>query len=225
VRCLYLDESGFSNPEHEPFAIVAGPLVHGDRDMHRAEQALTRLKRKLIPDQPDAILHAMHVWHGSPPWHRNKFSIVDRKGVITAINAICDEFSIPVSMGLVHRQTIAAQNPELKGKTLQKFIYCVAAAQCIHAADVWLRNNVIGPAENAIVIAEDGQQTRENMRELHAFLRSKDCVSALAKAGAPLTQVQQLPLQRIVDTIHFAEKNIRRCCSWLIHAPSRSSGG
>jgi len=31
VRMIYFDAAGLSNPKHEPYIVVAGVIIHGDR--------------------------------------------------------------------------------------------------------------------------------------------------------------------------------------------------
>ena len=43
VRLIYLDEAGISNPAHEPFLVVAGILIHGDKQWKLIEGDLVNL--------------------------------------------------------------------------------------------------------------------------------------------------------------------------------------
>jgi hypothetical protein len=49
VRFVFLDEGGIS--QREPFAVVAGVVVHGDKQLIPLELEIQRLVRKHIPQE------------------------------------------------------------------------------------------------------------------------------------------------------------------------------
>ena len=74
VRIAYVDEAGTSNPKEEPYLVVAGVMLHGDRDMPKLQGKLERLaKAYQLPTT--TCFHAMDIFHGnglfdrySPKW-------------------------------------------------------------------------------------------------------------------------------------------------------------
>jgi hypothetical protein len=66
VRILYLDESGIGKITHEPHLLVAGVLVHGDKQWVPVRDHLRSLLEGAVPaGQPiPKCLHAVDIYHG-----------------------------------------------------------------------------------------------------------------------------------------------------------------
>jgi hypothetical protein len=65
LRFVFLDEGGIS--KHEPFAVVAGVIVHGDEQLVPLEREIHKLVLKHIPaEQQDGfVFHATDIWSGT----------------------------------------------------------------------------------------------------------------------------------------------------------------
>jgi hypothetical protein len=74
---------------------------------------------------------------------------------------------------------------------------------CLIWADAWLEEYAAD--ELATVVHEDGVSGKPMIRELLRIIRSEQLME---RAGFPddLKQRFKLPLRRIIDTVHFAEK-------------------
>jgi hypothetical protein len=66
VRILYLDESGIGNIANDPDLVVAGVLVHGDRQWIPLKNHLLSLLRSYVPQGAPTpkFLHAVDIYHG-----------------------------------------------------------------------------------------------------------------------------------------------------------------
>jgi hypothetical protein len=207
MRLLYLDEAGFSNPAQEPYSVVGGVLLHGNRDIKRVEERLRIIARKFQPENPDVIFHAKDIFHGTKEWHRDKFPREQRLQILTELCGISSEFDFQVVMGIVKRSHYDNSHP---GMDTETGIYVTSAIQCIMTADTYLRRNV-SDFELAMVIAEDRHNVKRHMREMQRYLQSdeskeidKKCPPDIRPA---LDVFAPLPLQRIVDTVHYAAKD------------------
>src|SRR5688572_19923792 len=67
VRFIFCDEAGISNPEHEPFAVVAAVIIDADRQLHAIERHLAKLvDRHIRPRHREGfVFHATELFNGS----------------------------------------------------------------------------------------------------------------------------------------------------------------
>jgi hypothetical protein len=96
---------------------------------------------------------------------------------------------------------LAPEDEEPNAKV--RVIHNVAAVDCLIWADKWLER--YAPSELATVIHEDGTSAKPLIKQSVRFLRSP----ALLDGGGidePVRKQFNLPLRRIIDTVHFAEK-------------------
>jgi hypothetical protein len=49
MRLVYLDEAGISNPQQEPYLVVAGIIVHADKQWYALERYLRDMVTDFIP--------------------------------------------------------------------------------------------------------------------------------------------------------------------------------
>jgi hypothetical protein len=66
VRLVFLDEAGTSNPEHEPYLVVAAVIVDADKKLIAAQKYLDELVTRHIPlrHQDGFVFHATHIFNG-----------------------------------------------------------------------------------------------------------------------------------------------------------------
>ncbi len=66
MRLVYMDEAGISHQAQEPFLVVSGVILHGDRDLNGVENQLERIMHRNIPERlrDGFIFHATEVFNG-----------------------------------------------------------------------------------------------------------------------------------------------------------------
>lgn len=206
VRLVYLDEAG--TDQAAPFLCVAGVLVHGDYQWPQMAERFSDLLKRYIPetDWPGLIFHATDIYHGSGYFNRNKPEWADvnkRHQLLDDIAKIIDDMSLPIVAGTYEKKTfgMGVVDPLEAQKHESKFIHNVAAADCLMWADQWLER--FAPSELATVIHEDGTRAKPMIKATLRILRDEEF---LKKEGLSNLQDHGLPLKRIIDTVHFAEK-------------------
>jgi hypothetical protein len=203
VRITYLDEAGIS--AHEPYVVVAGVLIDGDRQLARVEDYLDHLVKKHIPDEHahGFVFHAADIWAGSEGIFkdRSEWPFDRRIAILKDLAAIPVKFDLVVSMGWVEKATAF---PEHGGQSaisafdMSVAAHAVAFMDCAIAANIFLRE---ATNEYTILIAEDRDSVRNLMKSTLALCRNE---RALRAANIEFGEI--LPLERVRDTVHFAKK-------------------
>jgi hypothetical protein len=205
MRLVYLDEAGSDN--EASFLCVSGVLVHGDHEWPEVDRRIVALIDKYIPE-PDRLgffFHATDIYHGSKYFDRRKPEWSDAKRREELINEIADiinDLSLPVVFGKYRKKTFGVSSGVLipDGKQKDRLVHDLAVINCLIRADAWLAR--YAPDELATVIHEDGTPTKRLIKLSVRFARSADHLKAQGYADV----LPGLPLNRIIDTVHFAEK-------------------
>src|SRR5436190_43243 len=106
VYLAYIDEAGISNPQHEPFLVVAGVIVHADKKQLAVSRHLDRLVRRFIPpDKQDGfVFHATEIFGGvGKLFNREDWPLPKRLEIADALAAIPASFGLPIVYGAVER--------------------------------------------------------------------------------------------------------------------------
>lgn len=207
VRLIYLDEAGTdASASH---LCVAGVLVHGDGDWPKVDKRIADLIERFIPEphRRDFIFHAKDIYHGSGYFDRRKpewAAPASRNAVLDGLAAIIDDLNLPVVFGNYDKAKFG-QNiglPETVDKLKLELIQRTALVDCLVRADAWLER--FAPSELATVIHEDGVPMKGLMKYTVSQLRDAEALSV--DLSPQLMAESGLPLKRIIDTVHFAEK-------------------
>jgi hypothetical protein len=197
VRLLYLDEAGISKRDEEPYLVVAGMIVHGDRDWKPLQARIDVLVREYIPeeDREDFVFHATELFSGGKYFTREKWPREKRWEILRKLVSIPHAMHLPVISGWVDRSESIFEDSDAPDVLAHTMAFC----QCLISAERWMRyfceNDV------AMVIAEDTQSVKPSLKGALRTLRDPKRLVELQ-----LDDVPNLPLQKIVDTVHFAGK-------------------
>ena len=206
VRLVYLDEAG--TDFKAPVLAVAGVLVHGDYQWPEVDKRIRSLIDQFIPesDRPGFVFHATDIFHGSGYFDRRKpawDAFEKRVPIINGLAAIIEDLRLPVVSGHYTKSKygVGILTGQESLKSLGAMVHGNAAADCLMQADKWLAK--FAPDELATVIHEDGAATKFLIKRSVSVLRDP----ALS-GGLPEYTLQKLglPLKRIIDTVHFADK-------------------
>jgi Protein of unknown function (DUF3800) len=209
MRLAYIDEAGISNPKQEPFLVVAGVLIHADKNMVEIERYLDRLVDQYIPVeyQSDFVFHATELFNGGGRvFRRNdpRFPLSFRLEIADRIAAIPRKFGLRLAFGFVERAKFPVTSAVVhynslpqKAKVIAAHVtaFTVASMQIDH----WMRANA--PAEICMLIIEDNDQARSLMRQTHIYHQDKNQAQFMDDAIKPY-----FPLRRIKNDPLFENK-------------------
>jgi hypothetical protein len=233
VRLAFLDESGRSR--HEPIIVVAGIIVHGDRVYRKLEQRLTEIVVKHIPredwpgfpreDWPGFVFHAKDIFQGAGYFKdKGKWPRERRFPILHDIAKLPTEFWMPVVFGHVNKdeyrkdaaqQIMMHSNENNRAHVIDVAEHMVAAARA--EIGIERRMRLFPRDEICMLIAEDTDRVKRAVKGAHALLRNP-----LEIVGTEFARVPELPLTKIVDTPHFAEKadsaplQVADVCAYLV---------
>jgi hypothetical protein len=214
VRLVYLDEGG--TDFKAPVLSVAGVLVHGDYEYPNIDERILALIDQFIPekDRLGFVFHATDIFHGSGYFDRRKpqwDNPAKRFPILDGLATIIDDLHLPIVAGNYQKAKYGTEHPiwdvppddKLKGK----FLHSSAVMDALMRADKWLEK--YSPTELATVVHEDGTPAKKMIKNIVRTMRSRDLMQA---KGFSLDDIQffeknyNIPLKRIIDTVHFAEK-------------------
>ena len=210
VRLVYLDEGG--TDFKAPVLAVAGVLVHGDHEYPEVDRRILALIDKFIPE-PDRlgfVFHATDIFHGAryfdrrkPQWDR----VEKRMPIIDGLAAIIEDLHLPIVCGTYRKEKYDAKHPIWEtppdDKIRSKFLHSSAVMDALMRADKWLAK--YSPTELATVIHEDGTPAKRMIKGVVRTMRSRALMYAQG-FDERMCERNNLPLKRIIDTVHFAEK-------------------
>lgn len=208
MRLLYLDEGG--SDWKAPVLSVAGVLVHGDHEYPEIDMRILALIEKYIPDSDRAgfVFHATDIFHGSryfdrrkPEWNAQE----KRLPILIDLAQIIEDLHLPVVAGNYHKDKVGAgiftssTDPQVRGN----FIHSAATVDCLIRSDKWL--DEYAPTELTTVVHEDGTPAKKIIKHTLRVLRNPPAMKAEGLSQEFIEKFS-LPLKRIIDTVHFAEK-------------------
>ena len=170
ARFVYLDESGISNPRHEPVVVVAGVIVDADKQLTALERAIEKLADRMIPasHREGFFFHAKDLFGGKGPIfsHRaNLFTFEQRLSIADELAAIPRRLRLPVVFGAVNREAwpISFDGSNMTTKERLDGAHLSAFMVCSIDVEQWMRTNA--PTEATILIVENNDEMKKRMKE------------------------------------------------------------
>jgi hypothetical protein len=206
MRLVYVDEAGLSNPEHEPFLVVAGVIVNADRQLRGVMRQLDKIVERYIPPEhwADFSFHATHLFNwGGKVFTKNNpnWPLERRLEIADELAAIPKKYDLRIAFGSVERakfpQSFDGGNIKMAERT--KGAHVTAYMVCALNVDHWLRQKT--DDEIAMMIVEDNDQARQIIRETQSYNQRADLISELSER-----ERMYLPLKRIVEDPLFQPK-------------------
>lgn len=229
MRFAYLDESGIGNAKEEPFVVVAGVIVHADRQIKAIENYL----HDMISDYVHPLLqkftrfHATELFNGRKTFAKQTYPRELRWKILREICEIPNKFDLPVVMGFIPRDLYktAPARRHWKEQELTVGAQSVASICCLIAVEKYMRQT--DETEVAAIVYENNDHARSAIRKAQRMLKDPDSAehitSSLAWGGA------YLPLSRIVESPLFSEKNessilqVADAVAWAINRKLRNA--
>lgn len=199
VQMVYMDEGGIS--QHEPVVVVSGVMIDGDRDLVNVEQHLQRLVEIHIPkkDREGFAFHAKNIFSGTGYFKdRDRWPLEKRLAILDDLVAIPSKFDLHVAFGSLRKQDYDLGKFAKDQEQLDAIFHSFAFARCTGMIELIMRHGF--PDENALLIAENNNSSRSMIKSVHAIFRDDESVKRMGLKD------DHLPLTRIRDTVHFADK-------------------
>ena len=201
MRLIYLDESGLGDIAKEPFLVVAGVIVNADKQLIALENRLKEIAGEhLAPEKRKKFFfHATELFSGGRTFDRANWSKEKRWDILDQLASIPAELGVPIVFGFVDRRNSPAPK-DWSNKRRLAMDHLAAYSICVATAEAYMRENT-EECEVALVIAENNDDTRQFVKHGNDFLRWSDKIEEM-----PKTLQNYIPMIRIRDTVHFANK-------------------
>lgn len=220
TRFVYLDEAGISNLDQEPWCVVAGFVLHADGQWKGLDRYLSDMIDDIFPDGPPEgfYFRGYDLWSGNKDGHFPKpenggrFTGDQRWKILEQLVSIPALYSLPIVFGVADRREHHFRSPE-HGDGVNPLapadeIIAEQAScyfQCAMQVEKLMRDHAQDD-EVALLIAEHGPANKP-VKQLHNWMRNRTNVANLVndpELNDDWTQL--LPVERIVETAHFANK-------------------
>ncbi|MCW8952683.1 MAG: DUF3800 domain-containing protein [Rhodospirillales bacterium] len=208
MRFAFIDEAGTSR--NDPHVVVAAVVVHGDNELIPLENHLEELVEKHIPknDRADFVFHMKDIWSGAKYFKDNTVWPIERRiAIMNDLVAVPGRFELPIAFAFMERAAFLREHPELEGnpKATDLGIHAIVFTACTAAIERLMTST--WPKEVAQLVAEDHDQARATIKEVHAHIRDKNKWDVANKSANPGVEgLAPFPLQRIRGGIQFADK-------------------
>lgn len=212
MRFVYLDEAGIS--PNETAVVVAGVIVDGDRQFRQLEARIQELVEEYVTEEKrlDFAFSAKELANGGKTFVRGVYPANRRLEALRKIAAIPAEFFLPIVVGFDRK----SPHPAFKKMSVEQrasVMQWIAYSQCVIAAEVYMRR-LSRIDKVAICIVEDNHSARRAIKHMRGLLRRP--IPDMSSFS------EDLPIGRIIDTVHFAAKNeavllqIADACAYVI---------
>jgi Protein of unknown function (DUF3800) len=212
VRYIFIDEAGIS--ANEPISVVAGIIVHADKQCAPAEEAIENVL-DLIPDHKRAqcaAFSAKKIWGDEKL--RENWPLDERMHLLKEMMSIPRKLKLAVAFGTCLRTTQLPENLlKDRGITLVQAHHGLAFQECVARTDSWI-NKYARYNEVATVIAEDVPESKNLLRRLAKHLLTTHYntspknvrVVHYGTAAPNVREFKPRNVSRIRLPIHFVEK-------------------
>lgn len=171
TRFAFVDDAGVAPTD--PRFVVAGILMHRDRQTASIESRLDDIVADLHPTKTDLVLHASDLWHGTKAFHRTVYPDSDaRRAVVARIASIVPDLGLTVVMGQAVRDQLGSlpDDTTKDGRELREAApHVLAQFACCIMIEKWMRT--YAASEVAQVIHEDMPRSKKTLRQFNVWAR------------------------------------------------------
>lgn len=209
MRFVYLDESGISDAKAEPFVVVAGVIVHADKQIKAIEKYLKDMIADYVHPliQNFTFFHATDLFSGAKIFNRQTYPKELRWKILREICEIPQKFELPVVMGFIPKEKYKA-TPYRKNwgdRKLAVGAQTLASVCCLIATERYMRKT--DNEEVAALIYENNDHAKKSIRVAQRLLKDSEFVKVTDNDLLGQNFREYLPLSRIVESPLFSEKN------------------
>lgn len=209
MRLVYVDEAGISSAKQEPFLVVAGVIVDGDKQLRGVSRQLGKIVERNIPPEHHGnfVFHATELFNGggkvfkrsAPDEPDPEWPLQKRLLIADELAATLKKHNLRIAFGSVERAKFPHTFPprSMSAAELTIGAHVTAYMVCAIHVDQWLRQQT--DDEVCMMIVEDNEQARKLIRETQSHNQRHDI---------NLTDDQRkiLPLKRIMEDPLFQPK-------------------
>ncbi len=171
VRIVYLDAAGLGNIQKEPLTVVAGVIVHPDKQWRAINKYLSDLADEYVgrPRAFNFYFHAHELFHGTKTFHRDKYDKETRFRILDRLVEIPKIFDSPIVWGYCERHIFESKEhrPPRHISPLSA-ASSVAFAAAAHATEQWM-TIAADPDEVAMVVMENDEQYKRLISQTHVL--------------------------------------------------------
>lgn len=196
MRMVFLDEAGTGNPSEEPWVVVAGVIVHADRQWKALENHLFEMMRKYSPIAFEELpynycFHATELFSGGKIFSRDRVTKEARWAILDELVALPAKFNLPVVAYYVKR----SEYPDV----VEAYRYCFVeiAAQ----VEAYMRR-LPDRDEVASIIAEDLPDVHFWVDSMHRYQQKE-----IQHSGLHAHERDRLWLTRVIGRPRFEDKS------------------
>lgn len=205
VRTIYLDESGTSLTT--PVAVVCGVIIDADRQWEPIEIYLKELVKEFVPPElrHNFVFHATELFHGC--FGKNKDHPKAAREALQRIIEIPLSFGLPVAFGFHFKSDESTEpdsRPSLKPQHLIAMHHSLAYCLCAYGCEKYMQEHG-AMDEIATMVAENTHDSKKQVKRMHSILQGKHEHSDFFHRALSRDR-KYLPIRKIKDTVHFAEK-------------------
>lgn len=205
---VYLDESGIGNIEHEKHVVVAGVIIQAEQ-YKAVQKRIEEVRDKYVPERhrKGFVFHANELYQGmEKKISRDEFPLEQRRNALEELISILSEFHIPVVQGWHERAHVTKQHPELNSKKAVVLAQAIASTQCLATVEHFTRTYAL-QTSLALLIYENNDQCKTTVKVMQKQFQDPENLKKLASPKDYERASKVIPLQRVIDTAHFAEKS------------------
>jgi len=211
MRMVFLDESGTGNPEREPWFVLAGVIIHADKQWKSVETYLARMATEHSPipvaDLPhNFALHATELYSGGKIFTREAIQKEKRWEVLDKLVGLPTRFDLPVVAMVADRSNF----PDI----FSAYRYCFMEISA--QVEAYMRR-LPDQDEVASIVAEDIANVHWWVDSMHRFQQKHMDIS-----GLHADERDRLRLTKVIGRPHFENKSmysplqIADACAWAI---------
>jgi hypothetical protein len=206
-----------------------------DLQWKSVETAIAELIAEYVPEQhrEGFSFHATELYHCSGKiFHHTKYPRERAREALKQLISIPRRFQLPISVGYITKTEQMTQTRSVySARQKAQFFHGLAYILCVIAAEIYMMQKG-SPDELARLVAENNTDTHKTVKFSHQVLQGKihsDVLDNLTAQHESMRSV--LPIRRIVDTIHFVEKDdaillqLADACAFILRYWAESRSG
>jgi hypothetical protein len=205
---VYLDESGIGDIQNEKYVVVAGVVVQAEQ-YKAVQKRIEDVRDRYVPEKyrKGFVFHATDLFQGSEKLiSRDEFPMAERHNALEELISIASELNLPVVQAHHDREVVRHDRPELNAQDAVVFTQAIAATSCMLLIESFIQRYAL-PSTLALLIYENNDQAKKLVKSMHKQMQDAENVAKLSDPKDVERVKRVVPLQRVIDIAHFAEKS------------------
>ena len=200
MRHVYFDEAGIGNPDSEPYTVVAGIMLHVDKQYEALQKYLLDMADDLVASEfkrpAKFVFHAKELWHGSGFFPRDEWSLQKRLEILGHLADIPAKFELPIIYSCVKRAELSRKYKKKTIKESNKICHTTCFLSCLSQVERWMEK--FHKEEKAFAVVENHNDHKDFLSGIAQLLANPRIRSVIENdpnvSWAPLTYIVDEPL-------------------------------